>query len=127
MPTNASAKIRILIVDDMAVVRNSLSTILQLSDDFEVVGEARNGLEAVRAAESIRPDVVLMDLEMPDLGGLEATQRIKEQNPDIGVVIITIHDSARARREAAQVGADAFVGKETETEILFETIRKIKN
>jgi YesN/AraC family two-component response regulator len=79
MPSNALAKIRILIVDDRAQVRQGLRTILQLSEGFEVIGEACNGLEAIRAAELLQPEVVLMDLEMPVLGGLEATRRIKEQ------------------------------------------------
>jgi DNA-binding NarL/FixJ family response regulator len=125
MPTNE--KIRILIVDDLARVRQSLSTVLQLSGYFEVVGEASNGLEAIQAAEQLKPEVILMDLEMPELDGLESTRRIKEQRPEIGVVIITIHDTPSAREQALQVGADAFVGKETATEVLVETIREMRN
>jgi DNA-binding NarL/FixJ family response regulator len=127
MSARGSEKIRILIVDDMEPVRQSLRTILQLTDDFQVVGEACNGREAIHAVESIRPDVVLMDLEMPVLGGLEATRQIKQHYPEIGVVIITIHDSSDAKEKAAQVGADAFVGKESETAILIETIREISS
>ena len=126
MSANASAKIRILIVDDKAHVRQGLQTVLQLSDDFEIVGEACNGLEAIHAAEQLRPDVVLMDLEMPVLDGLEATRRIKEQHPEIGVVILTIHRSNDFREQADRVGSDAFVEKETSTTALVATILKVK-
>jgi DNA-binding NarL/FixJ family response regulator len=126
MPANASAKIRILIVDDMARVRQGLRTILQLSEEFEVVGEASNGLEAIRAAEELKPEVVVMDLEMPQLGGLEATRRIKEQHPGIGVVILTIHGSSELRKQAMKAGTDAFVEKEAPTEHLIAAIHEVR-
>jgi DNA-binding NarL/FixJ family response regulator len=112
MPANASAKIRILIVDDMARVRQGLRTILQLSEEFEVVGEASNGLEAIRAAAQ--------------LGGLEATRRIKEQHPGIGVVILTIHGSSELRKQAVKAGTDAFVEKEAPTEHLIAAIHEVR-
>ena len=126
MPANAPGKTRILIVDDMAHVRQGLHTILQLSEDFEVVGEACNGLEAIRAADELKPDVVLMDLEMPVLGGLEATRRIKEQHPEVGVVILTIHGDEEIREQAMRAGSDAFIEKETPTEDLIVAIRQVK-
>ena len=125
MPANASAKISILIVDDMEPVRQGLRTIFQLTDDFEVVGEACNGLEAIQAAEQLKPDVVLMDLEMPALGGLEATRQIKEQHPEIAVVILTIHGSDEVRAEAMGAGSDYFIAKEAPTEHLLAAIREI--
>jgi DNA-binding NarL/FixJ family response regulator len=125
MPVNRSAKIRILIADDKAQVRQGLRTILHLSDDFKVVGEACNGLEAIHAVELYKPEVVLMDLEMPVLDGLEATRRIKKQHPEIGIVILTIHGGDELREEAARAGSDAFVEKEAPTEYLFAAIRNI--
>ena len=125
MPANASSKIRILIVDDLARVRLGLRTILELSEDLEVVGEARNGVEAIRAAELLHPEVILMDLEMPVLGGMEATRRIKEQHPEIGVVIVTIHGSDDVREQAMSVGSDAFIEKEAPTEQLMAAIREV--
>lgn len=125
MPANALEKTRILIVDDRAQVRESLRTILELTNDFEIVGEACNGLEAIRAAEQLKPEVVLMDLEMPVLGGLEATRRIKEQHSEIGVVILTIHGSDEVREQAAGAGSDAFVEKEAPTEDLIAVIREV--
>lgn len=124
MPTNE--KIRILIVDDLARVRQGLLTVLQLTGEFEVVGEADNGFEAIRLSEELKPEVVLMDMAMPKLGGIEATQRIKKCHPEIGIVIFTIHDDASARRQATQAGADAFIGKEADTETLIETIREVR-
>lgn len=125
MAANQSAKIKILIVDDFAQVRQSLRTILQLSGSIEVVGEATNGLEAVRAAEKLSPDIVLMDLEMPVLGGLEAARRIKEQHPEMGVVIVTIHGSDEVREQAMEVGADEFFVKEAPTETLIAAIHRV--
>lgn len=125
MPANTSTKARILIVDDVARVREGLRTILQLSGDFEVVGEACNGVEAIRSAEQLEPEIILMDLEMPVLGGLEATRRIKEQHPDIGVVILTIHGGDEVREQAVRAGSDAFVEKETPTEDLIAAIREV--
>ena len=125
MSASPSGKIKILIVDDMTRVRLGLRTILELSEDFEVVGEACNGLEAIQEARQRRPHVVLMDLEMPELGGLEATQHIKERHPEISIVILTIHGSEEIREWAAKAGADAFVEKEAPTENLIATIREV--
>ena len=126
MSANASAKIRILIVDDRESVRQGLRTILHLSEEFEVVGEAGNGVEAIRAAEKLHPEVVLMDLEMPVLGGLEATRRIKDQHPEIGVVILTIHGNEEVREQALKAGSDAFVEKEASTKYLMAAIREVR-
>lgn len=126
MSANASEKIRVLIVDDLARVRQGLRTVLQLSEGFEVVGEACNGLEAIHAAKQLKPEVILMDMAMPELGGLEATQRIKQRHPEIGIVIITIHGNLGVREKAIQMGADAFIGKEADTESLIKTIREVR-
>ena len=122
MPTDASPEIRILIVDDVEHVRQSLRQILHLSQELTVIGEASNGLEAIKAAETLKPDVVLMDLEMPVLGGLEATRRIKDKQPEIGIVIVTIHGSQEDRERAIKAGSDAFVVKEAPTEQLIAAI-----
>ena len=108
--------IRILIVDDLPEVRHGLATILKMaakkaSPSIEVVGEAQDGHEAVRKAQLLHPDVVLMDLEMPELDGWAATQSLKSTNPSIFVVALTIHGNPAARQKADQVGADAFVEK----------------
>src|SRR3712207_5918472 len=81
--------IRLMIVDDHAVVREGIRTYLELEDQFQIVGEASNGREAVDKARALRPDVVLMDLLMPELDGIGATKGIKETNPEIKIIVLT--------------------------------------
>jgi DNA-binding NarL/FixJ family response regulator len=104
-------KIRILIVDDLEHVRQGLRTVLELAHDIQVVGEAGTGLEAIQQTEQLEPDVVLIDLEMPGLDGLETTRRIKSRHPNIGIVMLTIYDDPENRERAARAGADAFFKK----------------
>ena len=118
-------EIRILLVDDVESVREGLRTILQLMDDFQIVGEAGNGLEAVQLAEQLEPDVVLMDLMMPEMDGFEATRRIKGRYPAIGVIVFSIHDDVMTQERACAAGADLFVEKEAETRVLIEAIREV--
>jgi DNA-binding NarL/FixJ family response regulator len=114
-----------LIVDDLERVREGLRTTLELVDDLQCVGQAYNGLQAVQLAEQLAPDVVLMDLEMPEMDGLEATRRIKGSHPQIGVVMLTIHEDAEHREQAAQAGVDAFVAKGAAFETLLTAIRQV--
>ena len=125
MAETAMRKINILLVDDVTSVRIGLSTILQLMDDLTIVGEAENGLEAIRLAEQLNPDVILMDLAMPKLDGFEATRRIKANHPEIGIIVFSIHDDDDTREKACAVGADAFIEKEAETQLLIEAIQKV--
>ena len=118
-------EIKLLIVDDLEHVRQGLRTILELAGDLKVVGEASNGLEAIQGVNQLSPDVVLMDLSMPQIDGLEATQRIKAQHPETGVVMITIHDSEETRERATKAGVDAFLAKGTDTETLIQTIQEV--
>ncbi len=101
--------IRVLIVDDMAQVRHDLCTVLPLAGQaaglqIEVVGEAANGQEAIQCATALEPDVVLMDLEMPVMGGYEATRQIKTHSPDCRVIALTIHGDERNGAGASQPG-----------------------
>jgi DNA-binding NarL/FixJ family response regulator len=118
-------KIRILIADDLEHVRQGLRTMLQLTDDVEVVGEAGTGLEAIELAERLEPDVVLMDLEMPVLNGLEATVRIKDRQPRVGIVMITLYDDAENREQATRVAVDAFLRKGVPFEQVLAAIRQV--
>jgi DNA-binding NarL/FixJ family response regulator len=115
---------RILIVDDLAHVRRELSTILGLTPGLEVSGEAADGLEAVRQAEALQPDVVLMDLVMPGLDGIEATRQIKTRGLARRVVVLTLHGGPDARERAAQAGADDFIEKGTDIAVLVDAIRR---
>jgi DNA-binding NarL/FixJ family response regulator len=113
---------RVLIVDDVEQVRWDLRTLLTLSGGLEIVGEAANGLEAIRLAESLRPDVVLMDLEMPVLNGYEATRLIRTLCPSCRIVALTVHGYSEARLKASRSGVDAFIVKGAPVESILQTI-----
>jgi DNA-binding NarL/FixJ family response regulator len=115
--------IQILIVDDVRQVRDDLCTLLTLAGDFEVVGEAPNGLKGYHLVERLRPNVVLMDLEMPVMDGFEATRRIKSLCPHCRVIALTIHGGEEERRKAFTVGVDAFLVKGATFEELTVAIR----
>lgn len=115
--------IRILIADDHLVIREGLQMILGLEEDLEVVGEAANGEAAVRLAEELQPDVVLMDLRMPGMGGLEAIERILAQWPQMAVVILTTYNEDELMIRGLRAGARGFLLKDTGRETLFHTIR----
>jgi len=118
--------IRVLLVDDVEQVRRDLRTVLTLSSEIEIIGEAADGLEATSLAESLNPDVVLMDLEMPVLDGYEATRQIKTRFPLCRVIVLTMHDYESARLKAKQSGVDAFLVKGAPVETIVQTITKQK-
>jgi YesN/AraC family two-component response regulator len=111
---------RVLIADDQRRVREGLRSVLALSPQLEVVGEAVNGQDAVHLVAECRPDVVLMDIQMPVLDGLEATRRIKSQWPQVRIIALTLY--ARYRAEALSAGADVFLVKGCGSEALQEVL-----
>jgi two-component system response regulator DesR len=113
---------RVLIVDDSPQVRQELATLLPLAGDIEIVGEAADGREAIRLAQAVQPEVVLMDLEMPVLDGYEATREIKAGSPSCRVVALTVHGYEAARQKAMQAGVDLFLVKGATVEILIQAI-----
>ena len=115
--------IRVLLVDDHTVVRQGLRMVLSLEPDLEVVGEAADGREAVEQAAALGPQVVLMDLLMPVMTGVEATGEIKVRHPDIEVVALTSVLEDRLVIDAVEAGAAGYLLKETGPETLFEAIR----
>ena len=117
------ADIRVLIVDDVERVRQDLRTFLTLAGDIELVGEASNGLEAIRLAEALCPQVILMDLEMPVLDGYEAARQIKTNDPFCRVIALSIHGCEAERRRALQARVDDFIVKGAPLETLMEAIR----
>jgi DNA-binding NarL/FixJ family response regulator len=102
---------RVLVVDDHPMFRFGLSAMLTAERDFLVVGEAANGLDAVRAAESAQPDVVVMDLHLPDISGVEATRRIVAARPGVGVLMLTMSDESEAVFSAMRAGARGYLLK----------------
>lgn len=113
---------RVVIADDRAQVRRELRAILPLAGDIEVVGEAANGLEAVQLVAALRPQAVLLDLEMPIMDGYQAAARIKAICPACRVIALTIHGDETARQRAAGSGFDAFVVKGAPIAALVETL-----
>jgi DNA-binding NarL/FixJ family response regulator len=118
-----AVKIRVLLVDDHTVVRQGLRMVMSLEDDLEVVGEAADGREAVEATASLQPDVVLMDLLMPVMNGVEAIRAIKAAHPEIEAVALTSVLEDRMVIDAVEAGAAGYLLKETGPETLFEAIR----
>jgi DNA-binding NarL/FixJ family response regulator len=120
--TGPDMSTRVLLVDDIEQVRWDLRVILSLSGDLEIVGEAANGLEAMRLTESLQPDVVLIDLEMPVMDGFEATRLIKTLCPSCRIVTLTIHDYDEACKKAYRSGVDAFLVKGAPIQEIVQTI-----
>jgi DNA-binding NarL/FixJ family response regulator len=104
-------KLRILIADDHEVVRRGLCNLLQARIDWEICGEAQDGRQAVDMAKQLKPDVVILDIGMPNLNGLAATRQIAQQNPQAKIIVLTITDSDQVIREALDAGARGFVLK----------------
>lgn len=117
--------IKILIADDHPVVREGLSAMLSREQDIQVVGEAENGVEAVNKAKELRPDIVLMDLRMPELDGVEAMRQIRAENPDSEFIVLTTYDNDEYIFRGIEAGARAYLLKDAPREELFKAIRAV--
>jgi DNA-binding NarL/FixJ family response regulator len=118
----AMTGLKVLIVDDVPQVRRELGNILPLAGAIEIVGEAANGCEAIRQAEALGPQVVLMDLEMPVMDGYEATRQIKARCPSCRVIALSVHAYQAAQQRAIQAGVDDFIVKGASVETLVQAI-----
>jgi DNA-binding NarL/FixJ family response regulator len=114
-------RVRVMVVDDNDGFRDSLLALLDI-DELEVIGEARTGAEALEMAPRIRPHVVLMDVRMPSMDGMEATRRLKELLPDVGVVALTGHEDQRAVRDMLVAGASGYVLKDSDGEEILKAV-----
>jgi NarL family two-component system response regulator YdfI len=115
--------IKILIADDHLIIRQGLRLILETEDDFELVGEASDGAEALSLCKKLDPDVVLMDLRMPNMDGLTAIERLRAEQPGIAVVILTTFNEDELMLRGLQAGARGYLLKDTDRATLFDTIR----
>ncbi len=120
-----SETIRVLLVDDHTILREGIKSLLADHDHISVVGEADDGQEAVDAVEELKPDVVLMDISMPGLNGIEATEVIKENSPDTKVLILTMHDQEEYVYPIFRVGASGYVVKRSATRELVSAIEAV--
>jgi DNA-binding NarL/FixJ family response regulator len=117
--------IKLLIVDDHPVVREGIGAMLKREPDFKIVGEASNGLEAVEQARELSPDVILMDLRMPEMDGVEAITRIKEAKPEVKFIILTTYSDDEYIFKGIAAGARAYLLKDAPREELFKAIRAV--
>jgi len=118
---------RVLVVDDAANLRELLTLLLELEDDFEVVGSAADGAEAIEASTRLQPDVVLLDLAMPVMDGLQALPAIRAALPDARIVIFSGYEHQALADEALQLGADAYIEKGSTVTQLVEHLRCLRN
>jgi len=118
-------KIRILIVEDHAVVRAGIRLLLESQPDMEVVGEARDGAESLTQAQKLEPNVILMDISLPGMGGIEATQAIKKACPEAQILALTMHEDARYFFQMLQAGASGYVIKGADPSELLHAIRDV--
>lgn len=116
-----------MIVDDHAVLRSGLRLVIEREDGLEVAGEAGTAEDALRSFERLQPDIVLMDLEMPGIGGLAGVQRLQELHPDTAVLVLSMHGEADDVRRAFEAGAKGYVLKTAADEELIRAIRAVSN
>ncbi len=119
------SKIKLMLVDDHAVVRSGIRMLLQAQSDMEIVGELESGGEAVKLTETLKPDVVLMDVEMPDMNGIEATRLIKEKMPQTAVLALTMYEDDQYFFEMLKAGASGYVPKRAAPDDLVNAIRTV--
>lgn len=122
-----SKKINILIADDHSMMRQGLKQILELEKDIAVTAQASNGDEAVKMAKDYKPDIILMDINMPGTNGLQAIKEIKQDKLPCKVIVLTIHEDREYLFKTLQMGAEGYVLKDAEPAVLIEAIRNVYN
>lgn len=117
--------IKVMLVDDHAVVRMGFKLLLQGSPDIEVIGEAQSGEEAVRLFQALAPDVLVMDISMPGIGGLEAIDRVLAKDPQQKILVLSAHEDVMHARRVLKAGASGYLTKRSAAEVLMEAIRAV--
>ncbi len=124
-PRERIMTIKVAIADDHSLVRQGLRRYLDTAEDIEVVGEAANGHEALSLVDSASPDIILLDIRMPEMDGLEAARKIRDRFPDVGVIMLTAYDDRQFVVEAVRAGARGYVLKARDAEHLIQTVRLV--
>jgi DNA-binding NarL/FixJ family response regulator len=117
--------ITVLLVEDHTIVREGLRALLKAEEDIEVVGEAENGRQAVAFASKLCPDVIVMDVAMPLLNGLEAARQIRQHTPSTRILVLSAHDDPAYVKQAVAIGASGYLVKQAAAEMLPQAIRKV--
>lgn len=125
--TTTNAKTRLIIVDDHKIIRESLSFLISTIDNMEIAGEASNGKELLSLLESTTADIILMDISMPEMNGIEATQLVNNKKPWIKIIGLSIHTQAVIIKKMLAAGAFGFVTKNSSSDELFTAINKVRN
>jgi DNA-binding NarL/FixJ family response regulator len=120
-------QIKILVVDDHVLIRTGVINLIKNESDISIIGEADSGEDAVKLADELKPDIILMDISMPGISGLEAAGRIKKKHSAIGIIILTIYKSEEYFIEATKIGVEGILHKDIGREELLSAIRKVKN
>lgn len=118
-------KLRVLLVDDQTILRHGLKALIANEPGLEVIGEAGDGEEAVRKTHALRPDVVVLDVSMPKMDGVEATQAIKREHPEVKVLALTVHETKNHMRRILQAGASGYVVKRSAAEELIQALHAV--
>jgi Response regulator containing a CheY-like receiver domain and an HTH DNA-binding domain len=118
-------KISVLIADDHRLVRDGLKTIIDSSNDIHVVGEASNGLEVLKKVEELQPNVVLLDISMPKLNGMEAARRIRKEHPETKILILTMHEEEEYSLKMVRIGVSGYLLKDSTALEVMEAIRSV--
>jgi len=118
-------KIKVLIADDHSMVRQGLKQILELEDDIKVIAQASNGEEAIKIAKQYKPDVILMDINMPVMNGLQAIKELKKESADFKIIVLTIHQDREYLVKTVQMGAEGYILKDAEASVLIDAIRTV--
>jgi len=118
-------KIRVLIADDHSMIREGLKQLIELEDDIEVVAQAGDGKETIKQILEVKPDIVLLDINMPVMNGLEVLEELKKMKSDVDVLLLTIHNEVEYLYRAVEIGVEGYVLKDSESDVLIKAIRSI--
>jgi DNA-binding NarL/FixJ family response regulator len=118
-------EIKVLIADDHAMVRQGLKTIIELEEDMVVIAQASNGEEAISLARKYRPDIILMDINMPEVNGIQAIKQLKDEDKNYKIIVLTLHQDREYLFKTLQMGCEGYVLKDAESSVLIDAIRSV--